>query len=122
MNAERINPFANLSDFEPKPATKPVRSLEDELIEQIAREHGFPSRQPAKATASVAAAPDAALPRPSRRYRTGRNQQINIKASAKTIAQLYRLADANHLPLGELLERALDAFEREQNTGQGYNV
>jgi hypothetical protein len=98
MSAERINPFADLSDFETKPAAKPVRPVESEQIEQIAREHGFPSR----------------------RYRTGRNQQINIKATAETIERLYRLADSEHLPLGELLARALDAFEREQGPeGQG---
>lgn len=113
MSAERINPFADLSDFETKPAAKPVRPVESQQIEQIAQEHGFPSRQPAKAAPSVAIAA-AALSRPSRRYRTGRNQQINIKASAETIEHLYRLADAEHLPLGELLARALDAFEREQ--------
>lgn len=113
MSAERINPFADLSDFEAKPAAKPVRPVETKQIDQIAEEHGFPSRQPPKAVPS-AVAPAAALSRPSRRYRTGRNQQINIKASADTIEQLYRLADAEHLPLGELLARALDAFEREQ--------
>jgi hypothetical protein len=115
MSAERINPFADLSDFETKPAAKPVRPVESEQIEQIAREHGFPSRQPAKTSP-----PDAVLSRPSRRYRTGRNQQINIKATAETIERLYRLADSEHLPLGELLARALDAFEREQGPeGQG---
>jgi hypothetical protein len=46
-----------------------------------------------------------------RRDKTGRNQQINIKATPEVIERLYRLSDARHVPLGELLEQALDALE-----------
>ena len=119
MSTDRINPFADLSDFETKPSPKPVSPVEVEQIDQLAEEHGFPSRQPAK-TVSAAPANAETAARPRRRYTTGRNQQINIKATPETIARLYRLADEKHLPLGELLERALEALEREQGkTGQG---
>ena len=47
-----------------------------------------------------------------RRYRTGRNQQINIKATPQVIERLYKMADAKRVPLGELLEQALDALEK----------
>jgi hypothetical protein len=50
--------------------------------------------------------------RPGRRYKTGRNQQINIKATPEAIERLYKMADARRVPLGELLERALDALEQ----------
>lgn len=101
----RANPLGNLDDFTPKPsgarANKPV---EPEHIEQLARDNGFPSRQPV--TAEV---------RPKRqsqrRYVTGRNQQINIKATAETIERLYRKADDLNVPLGEVLARALTALE-----------
>ncbi len=120
MSAERVNPFADLSDFDAKPTAKPVRPVEAAQINQLAEEHGFPSRQPAKAAPPVASAAGPAVSRPRRRYTTGRNQQINIKATAETIARMYRLADAEHQPLGELLERALDALERDQSkAGQG---
>lgn len=46
-----------------------------------------------------------------RRYRTGRNQQINIKATVATIEKFYRLADASGDPLGEILDQALTALE-----------
>lgn len=49
----------------------------------------------------------------NRRYKTGRNQQINIKATRQVIERLYKLADAKQIPLGELLEQALDALERD---------
>jgi len=51
-------------------------------------------------------------PGKQRRHRTGRNQQINIKATPQVIERLNKLADAKRIPLGELLEQALDALEK----------
>jgi hypothetical protein len=45
-----------------------------------------------------------------RHYTTGRNQQINSKATADTFARFYRLADEKHLSLCQTLEVALDAL------------
>lgn len=111
MSTQRVNPFSDLSDFEPRPSPKEVNPELITQIDQIAEEYGFPSRQPTKAVSVV---PDQAktVPRLRRRYTTGRNQQINIKATPETIARLYRLADHEHLPLGELLEQALEALEQ----------
>ncbi|BBD03658.1 hypothetical protein YGS_C4P0002 (plasmid) [Sphingobium sp. YG1] len=46
---------------------------------------------------------------------TGRNRQINIKATEETIIELYRIADAMNLPLGAVLEQALVALERQRD-------
>lgn len=100
----RANPFEDLSDFTPKAQPKPVEPAQ---IERLAQENGFPSRQPKAAPE----APQTAI-RPRRRYTTGRNQQLNIKATADTIARFYRLADERRVPLGELLEEALAALEQ----------
>ena len=91
MSADRANPFAEI----------------EEQIEQLAAASGFPSRQPARAPAAPR------QPR-GRRYKTGRNQQINIKATPEVIERLYKLADEKRVPLGELLERALAALEMEK--------
>lgn len=99
----RANPFADLGDFAPNAPAKPV---EAQQIERIANEMGFPSRQ--AATAPTVA--KSTLGR--RRYTTGRNQQLNIKATATTIERFYRLADRQGVPLGELLEQALQALEK----------
>jgi hypothetical protein len=37
--------------------------------------------------------------------------QFNIKATPETIARFTALADQNKLVFGEMLDRALDAFE-----------
>ena len=109
MTTARTNPFADLSDFEAKPATSPATPIEPAVIERVAEDHGFPSRQAARA-----GKPAPLASKRGRRYTTGRNQQINIKATSASIQRLYKIADARHLPLGEVLELALDALD-----GQG---
>jgi hypothetical protein len=103
MNTTRANPFSDIETlpaFEPKP--KAPRPVANDQIEKIAEANGFPSRQAVRPPARV---------RSGRRYKTGRNQQINIKATSQVIERLYKIADARHIPLGELLEQALDALE-----------
>jgi len=53
---ERANPFGDLNDFAPAPA-KP--KTDRAVIDQVAAENGFPSRQPLKdaSSASLPAAP-----------------------------------------------------------------
>lgn len=107
MSTNRANPFAdieNLPTFEPKPKTTPKANKEK--LEELVDASGFPSRQPVRAAPARRA--------PGRRYKTGRNQQINIKATAQVIERLYKIADAKRIPLGELLEQALDALEKEK--------
>lgn len=99
----RANPFDDLGDFAPKTQAKPV---EHQQIERIATEMGFPSRQPSTAQEH----PQTKQAR--RRYTTGRNQQLNVKATAETVARFYRLADQQGVPLGELLDQALQALEK----------
>ncbi len=101
----RANPFANLTDdppvFTPKPRQdKPVQ---EEVIERLAQENKFPSRQAARSSTTVRRKP--------RIYRTGRNQQFNAKATPETIQRFYKLADDKRVPLGELLKQGLDALE-----------
>jgi hypothetical protein len=104
----RVNPFEELAEFDVQPKSKPV---DPKVIERVAQDNNFPSRQPANTTRAAGESKSKPA-RGSRRYVTGRNRQINIKATDATINRLYRLADAAHVPLGELLERALDALER----------
>ena len=108
MTGARANAFGDLSDFKPRPAsTKPAREeVPREDIDRLARESGFPSRQPQ----------GVAAPAPRRRYTTGRNQQINVKATPETIAKFYRLADERRVVLGELLELALEALDSSKGT------
>lgn len=117
MTMNRANPFANLDEFQAKPVPKPVAKEE---IERLAEATGFSSRQPAIRASEAAAQRQSEPRKKGRRYTTGRNQQINIKATAATIDRLYQIADARHLPLGEILELAIAALDRpEPGKGQG---
>lgn len=50
---------------------------------------------------------DDAGPRQQRRHRTGRNQQINVKATAETVERFNRLTEDLGVPQGEVLDLAL---------------
>ena len=110
-NPTRANPFADAAATLPAFPTKPKASqpVAADQVERIAQEHNFPSRQPVKAKQRP--------PRRVARHRTGRNQQLNVKATAETIERFYKLADQRRVALGELLEQALDALEK--SAGQG---
>jgi hypothetical protein len=99
---KRADPLdIDLSGFEPTLPTKP--KVEQAVVRQVSEANNFPSRAPAQKPKPA--------PRQARRRRTGRNVQFNIKATPETIARFTALADQNKLVFGELLDRALDAFE-----------
>ncbi len=101
-SAERADPFAgdfDVTGFKPAPPKKPVVAAE--AIRKVSEEQNFPSRS----------APKKPPARPQRRHRTGRNVQLNIKATPQTVERFVKIAERENLVLGELLSRALDAFE-----------
>lgn len=113
---ERANPFGDLGDFAPAQA-KPKPDLA--VIDQVAEENGFPSRKSSVAPAVQSieallpmASVDPVPVRKQRRHTTGRNKQVNLKASDSTIERLYRQADTRQVSLAELLEIAVDLLEK----------
>jgi hypothetical protein len=60
-----------------------------DTIRDVSELAGFPSRAP-------------------RRWRTGRNTQLNLKVSADVLARFTALADQRRIPFGALLEQLLD--------------
>lgn len=103
----RISPLS-LGDFAPKPADK-KNPVDAAVIDAIAETHGFPSRQASK-PASTPAAPR----KKGRRFTTGRNVQVGIKATADTLARLEKVSMQLQQPYGEVLRLALEALERER--------
>jgi hypothetical protein len=84
--SDRADPLSDLAEFKPGPtaATAPRDRIRD--ASEIA---GFPSRAP-------------------RRWRTGRNTQLNLKVSADVLARFAALADQRGIPFGALLEQLID--------------
>lgn len=107
MSSARTNPFATFAEppeFQPKP--KQERKTPNEAIEKMAEENGFPSRQAPKQ-------PRAPKRKPNY-YRTGRDRQLNLKATDQTVERLHKLTAERKIPMGALLELALDALEANQ--------
>jgi hypothetical protein len=106
----------DLSSFKPKaPATtKPDKKA----LRDVAEARGFSSREPV--TPAVPTAPPVATePMLQRRYRTGRNRQINLKVTDDVLRRFYALADAQELILAEVLEHAVTALEEKIARGEG---
>lgn len=96
----------DLTGFEPKKAGATRPAEPPEKVRALSEANHFPSRAPAK--------PQPPQSPPIRRgRRTGRNMQLNIKATQDTVDLFYRLTDSQGWVLGETLERALEALERE---------
>ncbi len=57
--------------------------------------------------------------REQRRYRTGRNQQLNLKVTAQDAEAFYAIADARGWVLGETFARAIAALARELESEKG---
>jgi hypothetical protein len=83
-----------------------------EVVRVVSEAAQFRSREPAPQTL-VTESPLAPSKREPRRYRTGRNTQLNIKVRAETLDSFYALADEKGWVLGETLERALAALRKE---------
>ena len=83
--SDRADPL-DLAQFKPGP-TAPTPSREK--IRDVSELAGFPSRAP-------------------RRWRTGRNTQLNLKVSADVLDRFTKLADQRRIPFGALLEQLID--------------
>jgi hypothetical protein len=132
MTTERVNPFGDLGDFSAAPAKSKTGHLD--VAEEVAAANGFTSRQLAKSVTTatppataVPVEPAAAAPAtpnkppkealPSRRRTTGRSEQVNIKTTFAAKKRLMEISVERDMPLGEILEQALAALEREWGTG-----
>jgi hypothetical protein len=98
----------DISGFEPKPPQK--SAMQSDLVKAVSEAAHFRSRDP-KQNLELNI-----VKREPRRYRTGRNTQLNIKARAETIEEFYAIADQQGWVLGEAFEQAVDALKREIET------
>lgn len=95
----------DISAFTPKKAVKPVKPPPaPEAIRAVSETAHFRSREPSPTKVSK--------PK-QRRRRTGRNLQLNLKVDADTLKSFYEITDGQGWVLGETLERAVTALQRE---------
>jgi hypothetical protein len=105
----------DLSRFQPEPEA-PTPAIDRDRLKEISEASNFPSRQPNR-TPQMPEKPGTPKREP-RIHRTGRNVQFNVKASQATIDACYAISNQQGWVLGETLEHALSALQRELE-GQG---
>ena len=107
MSNPRASIFAeddlDVSGFAPKTGPDASAPL-PEQVKAVAEAARFRSREPPAAPAAK---------RVPRRHRTGRNVQFNMKASQEAVDIFYAISDQQRWVLGETLEHALAALQRE---------
>jgi hypothetical protein len=108
--------FDGLDDLAAQPTKRKPVDLQQ--VDELARRNDFPSRPVATSTLPDTEklpiggkVPATEQPIRRRRYVTGRNVQLNIKATADTVRRMGELADRMGVPLGVVLERALASLE-----------
>src|SRR5437773_2322754 len=101
----------DVSKFAPK-QSKPKTETSAEAVRAVAESSDFRSREPAPAPKKATAEKE------RRRYTTGRNIQLNIKVRSETLDAFYSIADAEKWVLGETLERAVAALQKELRAKQ----
>lgn len=105
--APQKNDPVDLSGFQPKAVVRPDK----QKVEEAAAKAQFKSRE-AKAPVAVAL-PLPTLRKATRRRRTGRSAQLNLKCRPETIEQFYAIADKNGWVLGEAFEKAVALLEKQ---------
>ena len=103
----------DVSEFRPRQTTPPRNATPPEAVRTVSEASNFRSREPGASKRKEPAK------REPRRYRTGRNVQLNIKVRAETLDSFYALADREGWVLGETLERAIAALTKELATHSG---
>lgn len=116
MSKTRVSIFGDeadpldLSGFAPK-AAHDIQAPPPDTIRAVSEAARFPSRE--ARPAPVPPPPPPPPKREQRRHRTGRNVQFNIRARQETIDCFLAIADREGWVLGEVLEHAVAALERE---------
>lgn len=104
----------DVSGFAPKPAARP------EQVRELAEGAGFSSREPAPPLPQrPVRAAERPVRREQRRYRTGRNVQLNLKVRQEDLDAFYQLADDSGQVLGEVFADAVAALARERRGREG---
>jgi len=110
MANERLSVFdtaadVDLSSFTPKSDAKQPKPGR-ETVKAITEAARFPSRQGTPQA-------DVALKRAPRYHKTGRTAQLNCRVMPASLDKVYAIADEQNWLVGETIERALEALERE---------
>lgn len=98
-------PDPDLSRFTPRTDAEPAPPIEQ--VRGISAAAGFPTRDPVRAAPIME----------RHYYRTGRDTQFNTKVRPDVKAGFVAIATEDGVPLGKVLEDALEALKRQRSGG-----
>lgn len=104
---EESGPDFDVSSFVPKQSKTPKPSAD--VVRQVSENAKFPSRE----AAQPAAVAKPVKAKAQRRYRTGRNVQLNSKVDADTFKLFYEITEQQGWVAGQTIKNALEALKRE---------
>ncbi len=102
-------PELDVTGFAPKKPETKQKSAPREIVRAVSEAANFPSREATPPV--IKTQPTAAPIRETRRHRTGRNVQMNVKLKQETVDTFYQITDSQGWVLGETLEHALAALK-----------
>jgi hypothetical protein len=108
------DPEPDLSQFAPRVDDAPAPPLTE--VREISAAAGFPSRDAGRPMTHTPAPP---LIPERHYYRTGRDTQFNTKVRPDVKAAFVAIAAEDGIPIGKVLEDALDALMRERKGRDG---
>lgn len=96
----------DVSGFTPQKTKTQNKAAPAEAVRAVSEAAHFPSRE------AILHEGEGASKKEQRRYRTGRNVQLNIKVKSETLDAFYRIADREGWVLGETLEKAIESLQK----------
>jgi hypothetical protein len=116
MANERLSVFENTGDvdltgFTPTQETRKLKPPK-EKVKAVSEAARFPSRE------APAPVPEP-LKRKPRYHKTGRTAQLNCRVMPASLDKVYAIADQRGWLVGETVERAIEALERQLDKGAG---
>src|SRR5690348_13363661 len=115
--SERASIFETGADFDVSgfvaKESKPKTQAPPEAVRAVAEQAEFRSREPAPTQKKKS------TEREHRRYTTGRNVQLSLKVRREAQDRFYAIADQQGWVLGETLEKAVSALEKELKGKKG---
>ena len=127
MTQERLSVFGDagdldLSAFKPEQKSKKLKPARDK-VRAITEAASFPSRESSPPAPKQLLEPPVSEPlkRKPRYHTTGRTAQLNCRVMPAIHNRIYEIADQKNWLVGETIEQAVAALERqlEKEAGQG---
>jgi hypothetical protein len=125
MTGDRISVFENtgdldLSTFKPQQKSRKLKPPKEQ-VQAVSEAARFPSREARPSAAEPSNPPPVTSPWKQKPHwhKTGRVTQLNVRVMPESHAKVYAISERQGWLVGETIERAIEALEREIGKREG---